>query len=97
MAVLLDGVQAAALDALPFADQLEVVHRSEPLPGALLCRVDGRVSDERMRGIAEAMVALDDEGDGEALLESLHVRRFEPLSPEQQAALRRGRAAAVGS
>ncbi len=42
--LLLDGGQADSIARLPFADQLEVVHRSQLLPVSVVCSVGDRVA-----------------------------------------------------
>ena len=45
--VLLDAEQAEALDRLPFAGDLEIVHTSPPLPVSVVCSIGDRVSPEK--------------------------------------------------
>ncbi|HHQ49193.1 MAG TPA: hypothetical protein ENK19_09980, partial [Acidobacteria bacterium] len=74
VAVLLDGEQAAALDGLPFADRLKVLHRSRPLPVSVLCTVRGRGA-----GLAAAALGLAAGAAGREALAGLRVERFEPV------------------
>jgi len=74
VAVLLDGTQAAALQTLPFAGDLEVVARSPRLPGAVLCTVAGRALPGPVTGLAAGLRTLDP-----AVLERLRLARFAPL------------------
>ena len=47
--VLLDAEQTEALDRLPFADDLEIVHQSPPLPVSVVCSIGDRLSAEKKR------------------------------------------------
>lgn len=74
VAVLLDGAQDAALDRLPFAGELEIVARSEPVPTSLVC-----VRGERPEGPAAvaAFRALDATESGRGALEGIRLERVE--------------------
>ena len=72
VAVLLDGTQAAALQTLPFAGDLEVVARSVRLPTAVLCGVAGRALPGPLDPLTAGMRALDP-----ALLARLRLSRFQ--------------------
>jgi hypothetical protein len=89
IAVLLDAEQTAALDRLPFADDLEVIHRSAPLPVSVVSFVGDRVASPTRSKLAEALVELDDE---EALA-GVRLERFEPMAGES---LTRAEAAFAG-
>jgi len=82
VAALLDLAQTRALESLPFAAELEVVARSRPLIGSLLCRVRGRLSEARTLELHEAFVVLGQRDEGRELLETLRITRFEPLDRE---------------
>ncbi|HEX9400146.1 MAG TPA: PhnD/SsuA/transferrin family substrate-binding protein [Anaeromyxobacter sp.] len=81
VAVLLDGTQAAALPSLPFAGELEVVARSDPLPSGLVVTVGDRLPEARWRALESALLALPSTPDGSAALQGLRVARFAPLDP----------------
>jgi hypothetical protein len=89
VAAILDQGQTGALESLPFASELEVVTRSRPLIGSLLCRVEDRLSDTTAHDLREAFLALDRREDGRALLETLRITRFEPVDRESLAAVER--------
>jgi hypothetical protein len=89
VAVLLDAEQAAALDRLPFADELEVVHRSRPLPVSVLCAVGDRVSGDEVSAIVAALVSLDDRADAAEALAGVRMDRFETLEPDALSAVER--------
>jgi hypothetical protein len=57
--LLLDGHQAASLDRLPFADELEVVYSSPPLPVSLLCAVGSRTAAERVAHLSDTLLGID--------------------------------------
>ena len=82
VATLLDRAQTAALDSLPFAGELEVVVRSRPLPGTLLCRVGGRLPDEHVAELKQAFLGLERQPGGRALLDTLRIVSFEPNDTE---------------
>jgi hypothetical protein len=76
VALLLDAHQADALERLPFADQLEVVHRSEPLPVSVLCTVGDRLPPDRVDELMAAVVSLDHRPDAAQDLAGVRVDRF---------------------
>jgi len=81
VAALLDLAQTEALDSLPQAADLEVVVRSKPLPGTLLCRVgplDGAAEAELTR----AFLGLDRQQGGRELLDTLLISHFGPFDAE---------------
>jgi len=89
VAALLDLAQTRALESLPFAAELEVVARSRPLIGSLLCRVGGRLSDATAHELHGAFLALEQRDDGRELLETLRITRFEPLDRRSLATIER--------
>jgi hypothetical protein len=86
LAVLLDKTQVEALPSLPYAESLEVVYRSGPMPTSLLCVVDDRLPEERRAGLIRALPGLKDSPEGAALLETIRLERFVDLD---RAALQR--------
>jgi hypothetical protein len=79
VAVLLDGPQAEALSALPFAGDLEVVTRSAPVPVALLATVGPKVQPARWAALERALLGLAAEPQGAAALAGVRMVRFAPL------------------
>lgn len=75
VAVLLDSAQAEALPTLPFADQLETVAKSEPLPGAVVASVQKRLSPN----VEKALLGLGGDAKGKVALEGIRMRRFLPI------------------
>jgi hypothetical protein len=90
VAVLLDGTQAAALPGLPFADKLEVVTRSAPLPVSVLASVGGRLSADARKAVVGALTSLGTTPAGADALAGIRMVRFVPAD---QAALARAREA----
>jgi len=78
VAVLLDGEQTDALGSLPFAGDLEVVARSKPLPGTILCSVGDRVAAAELSKLLTALEGLPKSPSGVAVLKELRMKRFEP-------------------
>lgn len=81
VAALLDAEQSAALATLPFADQLETVARSRPLPGALVATVGARLPARRWSGLEKGLLALASAPDGASALEGVRTQGFAPLPP----------------
>jgi hypothetical protein len=77
VAVLLDDEQVDSLQSLPFGDVLEVVHHSAGLPGNLLCEVQGRLGEKERASLVRGLLAMGDDPDGAALLESIRLVRFD--------------------
>jgi hypothetical protein len=92
--LLLDGSHGAAVSTLPFASDLEVLARSEPLPVFVVAVVRGRLPEARARVILQALESLGRTPAGEAALSGLELDRFAPLD---EAALRRAREAYLGA
>ncbi len=90
VALLLDRAQAAALHTLPFAQGLEVVTRSAPLPGVVVCTVAGRLLEARTRALVKGLLTLDQRPDGATALRGVRLARFVSLD---EAGLRRAREA----
>lgn len=89
VAVLLDAEQAAALDRLPFAGDLEVVHRSQPLPVSVLCVVADRLAADRRTALVAALASLDDRETAAEALAGVRMERFEAVEPDLLAAAER--------
>jgi hypothetical protein len=81
VAVLLDSEQAASLEALPFGDALEIVHRSAPVPGSLLCSVGERMSGEEIGALTKALLGLHSTVGGAEAMREIRIVRFEPVDP----------------
>ena len=92
--LLLDGAQGAAVPTLPFANDLEVLARSEPLPVFVVALVRGRLPEAQARSILQALEALGGKPEGAAALQGLELERFMPLD---EPALRRARESYLGA
>lgn len=94
VAVLLDAEQAAGLATLPFAAQLEVVHRSATVPVSVFCTVSGRAAKPRQKAVADALRKLDASAAGAAALAGIRVTRFVAVDEASLASARAAFAAA---
>jgi hypothetical protein len=81
VAVLLDTAQAEALPSLPFAADLEIVTRSEPLPASLLCSLEDRLTPEEREVLLAGFAALHKSEAGRQVLETMLLERFSPAEP----------------
>jgi len=79
VAVLLDGAQGNAFSTLPFAAELDVLARSEPLPAALVTAVDSHLGAPRWAVLEKALLALPADSAGSAALEGIRMVRFTPV------------------
>lgn len=79
IAVLLDAEQAGALVRLPFADDLEVLHRSRPLPASVFCAVGDRLEPAALDEVVTALEELDEQGDAAEALAGVRLDRFEAV------------------
>ena len=80
--VLLDAEQADALDRLPFADDLEIVHRSPPLPVSVMCFIGDRVTSKRKAELMEALTGLAERPEAAEAMAGVRLERFEPVDNE---------------
>jgi hypothetical protein len=78
--VLLDAEQAEALDRLPFAGDLEIVHASPPLPVSVVCSIGDRVSPEKKAELLDALDGLAARPDAAEALAGVRLERFEPAN-----------------
>ena len=81
VAVLLDGAQGNALPTLPFAAELDVLARSEPLPAALVTTVAARPGAARWATLEKALLALPADAAGATALEGIRMVRFTVADP----------------
>lgn len=77
--VLLDAEQTAALDRLPFADDLEVVHQSRPLPVSVVCSIGDRLGDEERAVLMQGLAGLAERPEAAEAMAGVRLERFEPL------------------
>jgi len=80
VAVLLDGAQAVALDRLPFADALEVVARSRPMPASLVCSRGPVPPGGALARVIEGLGRMQATEAGREALASIRLDAFVPVS-----------------
>jgi hypothetical protein len=93
VAVLLDGAQAAAVPTLPFATDLEVVARSEPLPSSVVATVGKRLPTARWSALEKGFLGLASAPGGPAALEGVRMEGFVPVDRKGLEAARKAYAA----
>lgn len=76
VALLLDAEQAAGVSTLPFANELETVHRSAPVPVSVFCAVGAKGPKGKQKGIVEALKTLEKSPAGATALAGIRVTRF---------------------
>lgn len=96
-AVILEGSAATALNGLPFGTNLEIVARSRPLPGSLLCTVGGRLPAKEADRMIKALSGLHRTPAGAAELKAIEVTRFEPIDLDLLESARRAFAGPPGA
>jgi hypothetical protein len=79
VAVLLDAEQAAALEKLPFASELEAVVWSPALPVSVLATVAGRIEPKRTAALTNAFRSLAGRAEAADALAGVRIERFEPV------------------
>ncbi len=89
VAVLLDRDQEKALAGLPFGKDLDVVFRSKPLPGTLLCTVGDRLPEGQAAALIKALLRLHKSPEGAEILKAMQIVRFEPVEGAAIEGLRR--------
>jgi hypothetical protein len=76
VAVLLDATQTASLASLPFANDLQNIRESPPLPSAILAVVGARLSSARTGALRDALLNLNKTPAGADALANLRLQRF---------------------
>jgi len=76
VSVLLDGTQMSALASLPFANELQTVRQSAPVPAAILAVVDLRLAKPRAESLRAALLNLSHSAAGADALANLRLRGF---------------------
>jgi hypothetical protein len=76
LAVLLDGTQMSSLASLPFANDLQPVKQSAPLPTAILAVVDARLPKAREESLRAALLGLSHSAADTEVLANLRLRGF---------------------
>lgn len=88
IAAILDGEQTAALPLLPFANDLEIVARSMPLPVSVLSVVGDRLAPAEAEVLAKALLRLHETGEGKEVLKRMRMKRFLPVDAKRLDAAR---------
>lgn len=88
VAVVLEGEEASALASLHFAKDLEVVVRSKPAPGNILCSLEGRLDPARGDDLIEGLLNLQKSAAGAEALKGLRMVRFAKVDMKSLAAAR---------
>jgi hypothetical protein len=88
VAVLLDGSQAAAMGALPFAASLAPVETSPPLPVAVIATVTKRMDEGRWQELEAAFLHLAENRAARDALDGVRMAGFAPLDEKALAAAR---------
>ena len=94
LAVLLDGPQAKALETLPFGADLEIVARSVPMPGSLVCAVGSRLPPKQVDAFVHGLERLPALPDSAEILKTMRLQRFEAVDRAALDSARRSFAAA---
>jgi len=83
IAVLLDGQQAASLERLPFAKDLEIVRLGPSVPVSLVCAVGQRPPAAERRKLSRALLALGSRAAAAEAMAGIRMEQFIPLRKEE--------------
>ncbi len=89
IAAVLDGEQTASLASLPFAKDLEVVARSQPLPASVLSIVRDHIAPAEADGLVQALLRLHETEEGREVLKTMRMKRFLPVDAKRLEAAQR--------
>ena len=89
VAVLLNREQAGALSTLPFASQLDILHKSDGFPAGLFCLVSNRLPAARAESLARALKDLNQNDTGREALKSIRLSGFSVLDKSRLKSLTR--------
>ena len=95
--MIVDGAQAAALASLPFASDLEIVARSRPLPGTILCSVGARLGGADARALLGGLERLSTRPEWAEVLKTMRMTRFQAVDTAAVDTARRACVAARAS
>jgi hypothetical protein len=85
--VLLDGTQTNSLASLPFANEIQAIRQSAPLPTAVLAIVNSRLPKARAEALRASLLTLSHSAAGADALAGLRLRGFVlPQLPSHTAA-----------
>ena len=76
VAVLLSREQAGALKTLPFAADLDVLHKSSSFPAGIFCLIPNRLPAARAESLIHALRDLSQTDSGREALKSIRLSRF---------------------
>jgi len=79
VAVLLNREQAGALGTLPFAADLEILHKSSSFPAGLFCLIPNRLPAARGESLVRALQELTKTDSGREALKSVRLSGFYKL------------------
>jgi len=96
LALLLDSAATTSLPTLPFAADLEIVARSQHLPGSFLCLVGKRLAARDGAAILKGIERLDKTPAGSEALKNMRLVRFGPVDRKSYDAARAAYAGAAG-
>jgi hypothetical protein len=89
VAVLLNREQAGALGTLPFAAELEIVHKSGSFPAGLLCLIPNRLPSARAESLVKTLRELNQSDPGRETLKSIRLSGFTLLEKSRLKSLSR--------
>jgi len=89
VAVLLNREQTDALGTLPFAGELEILHRSGTFPAGLFCLASNRLPAARAESLARALRDLNQTDTGREALKSIRLSGFSVLDKSRLKSLTR--------
>jgi phosphonate ABC transporter substrate-binding protein len=89
VAVLLNREQAGALSTLPFAAELEVLHKSSSFPAGVFCLIPSRLPAARAESLVRALRELQKTESGRESLKSIRLSGFSELEKSRLKSLTR--------
>jgi hypothetical protein len=89
VAVLLNREQAGALGSVPFAADLEILHKSGSFPAGLFCLIPNRLPAARAESLVRALKALTQTDSGREALKSIRLSGFSALEKSRLKSLTR--------
>lgn len=89
IAFLLDSETATQIMGTEMAKDFEPLHKSAPLPMAIVATVDGRLPEARWKPMGEALLKLGETPDGAKTLEAVWKLKFLKLDDKALAAARK--------
>lgn len=81
-AVVLDYKEYAAMANLPFADQLQTIFTSQPIPNTGIMTLGKIAADQDIQALGKAVQSFCDSGEGVAICETYGITGFAPAAPD---------------